>query len=245
MLDSKKIRKNIILASCLESIPEKNGCTSRTKNYKENSKLEYFIISGINIGDDFFELAERIKKENYNQPSVIYDIALSAQKNSKRNRNGGKINYGIIELLVPIVTAQLVYNNYDIDELFLNVTDVLKNTSKDDVKYHHEFRKLARELSGKVPDTEFYDVNSIYDYYSLKLNCLDDYVHEQYLNNLSIIKKGYNLLNNYYNDNLLSASVMVFEDIINDCHNFSPMAADYICIILYLFLCYKPDSIII
>lgn len=245
MLNKKDIVRNVVLASCLEVIPDKKGCTSKNHDYKESSKFEYFLISAINIGNDIHNLIKRIEKNNNKQPNVIYDIALHAQNNSIRNRNGGKINFGIIELFIPIITSQLVYSNNNVDVLLDNVTNILKNTSQYDVKYHWEFRKKARNISGKVPDTTFYNVDNIYDYYSLKLNCLDDYVHEQYLSNLPIIKRGYELLLEYYNGNILDASVLVFNDILEDCHNFSVMAADYICVILYLFLCYNSDKIII
>lgn len=245
MFNKNDIIRNVILASCLEIIPDKKGCTSKNKNYKKNSKFEYFLIAGINIGNDIDILLKRIEKNNNNQPKTIYDIALNAQKSSIRNRKGGKINFGIIELLIPIITSQLVYNDSSIDKILDNAITVLKNTSKDDVKYHWKFRQLARKLSGKVPDTKFYDVNTIWDYYNIRLDCLDDYVHEQFLNKFIIIKKGYNLLTKYYKNNLLDASVLVFNDILKDCRNFSVMAADYICIIIYLFLCYNPNAIIL
>lgn len=241
----KDIVRNVILASCLEVIPEKKGCTSKNENYKENSKFEYFLIAGINIGNDISNLIKKVEENDNKQPNTIYDIALDAQKSSIRNRNGGKINFGIIELFIPIITSQLVYNSDCVNKVLDGAINVLKNTSKEDVRYHWKFRKMARKISGKVPDTAFFEVDTIYDYYSLKLDCLDDYVHEQYLNNFVIIKKAYKLLLKYYRGNLLDASVLVFNDILEDCHNFSVMAADYICIILYLFLCYNPNKVII
>ena len=42
------------------------------------------------------------------QPDCIFDFAYEAQSASVRNRLGGKINYGAINLLVPIVTAQVL-----------------------------------------------------------------------------------------------------------------------------------------
>ena len=42
--NSFDIMHYIILASVLEPIPEKEGCTSRKKDWQEKSKLEYFLI---------------------------------------------------------------------------------------------------------------------------------------------------------------------------------------------------------
>ena len=96
MFDSLTIMRNVILASILEPIPNKKGCTTRYKDWQEKSKLEYFLIAGVNIGDVFYKLSERIIENNYKQPNLIYDLAYEAQLKRLKNRNGGKINFGII-----------------------------------------------------------------------------------------------------------------------------------------------------
>ena len=52
--NSFDIMRYVILASVLEPIPEKVGCASRKKDWQEKSKLEYFLISGVNIGQVFY-----------------------------------------------------------------------------------------------------------------------------------------------------------------------------------------------
>ena len=129
--NSLDIMHYLILASVLEPIPEKNGCTTRKNDWQDKSKLEYFLISGVNIGRVFYELVERIKNNNFKQPDLIYDLAYKAQKESLKNRKGGKINFGIIELMIPIITTQIIERRNDINILD-KVEEVLKNTTKED-----------------------------------------------------------------------------------------------------------------
>jgi len=51
----------------LSQFQRKKGCTTRKNDWQDKSKLEYFLISGVNIGRVFYELAERIKDNNYKQ----------------------------------------------------------------------------------------------------------------------------------------------------------------------------------
>ena len=48
---------------------------------------------------------------------MIYDLAYKAQKESLKMRKGGKINFGIIELMIPIVTTQIIEQRNDISVL--------------------------------------------------------------------------------------------------------------------------------
>lgn len=243
--NSINIMNNIILSCVLEPIPEKDGCTTRTKDWQEKSKLEYFLISGVRIGPAFYELIERIKANKYKQPNLIYDIAYRAQLSALNNRNGGKINFGIIELLVPIVTAQIVYKKYDITVLDY-VEIILKNTSSEDVKFHQKFRELARSVSKYAPGTETYDLNNMYDYYLVDKDDFVNNIHKEYYLGFTRVKKAYAAIEkNVVNYNLLDSSVIAYNEILNDCNNYYGLAADYICIAIYLYLCKYSDAIII
>ena len=72
------------------------GCTTRYIDYQDKSKLEYFLIAGVNIGKVFYDLAKRIKNNNYKQPQCIYDLAFHAQVESLKNRGEVRL---ILELL--------------------------------------------------------------------------------------------------------------------------------------------------
>lgn len=79
-LELYKTINNIVLASVLEPIPEKKGCTTMSSDQQDKSKLEYFLIVGVNISAAFAELILRIIDNDYKQPSLIYDLAYKAQK---------------------------------------------------------------------------------------------------------------------------------------------------------------------
>lgn len=243
--DSLDIMHYVILASVLEPIPEKKGCTTRKNDWQDKSKLEYFLISGVNIGQVFYELAERIKDNNYKQPNLIYDLAYKAQKESLKNRKGGKINFGIIELLIPIITTQIIERRNDINILD-KVEEILKKTTKEDVQYHCKFRKIARNVSKQFPSTTAYNICNLYDYYKLHKNELENDVHKEYITKFERIKRAYSILELKYEDgNLLDISIIAYNSILKDCNNYSGLAADYICVALYFYLINHPDIIII
>lgn len=203
------------------------------------------MISGINIGEIFYKLSERIINNDFKQPEIIYDLAYEAQLNSLRNRKGGKINFGIIELLIPIVATQIIYQNWDITVLE-QVENILKKTNKEDVEYHCKFRKIAKEVSKAFPNIEFYDVENLYDYYKISKNELEDNVHKEYISRFKRVKYVYDYLeNNHEPGKLLFNSVEAYNLILSECNNYSGLAADYICVAIYLYLSKYPDTIIV
>lgn len=243
--DSLDIMHYVILASILEPIPEKKGCTTRQNDWQDKSKLEYFLISGVNIGRVFYELVERIKSNNYKQPNLIYDLAYKAQKESLKNRKGGKINFGIIELMIPIITTQIIEQRNDINILD-RVEEILKNTTKEDVQYHCKFRKIARNVSKQFPSTIVYDTPNLYEYYKFDKNELENDVHKEYITKFERIKQAYSILEAKYQDgNLLDISIFAYNSILKDCNGYSGLAADYICVALYFYLINHPDVIIV
>ncbi len=161
--------RQVMLSAALEPISDKKDCTTRYVNASRHLKLEYFITAGINIGDSFEELSQRIAEMRF-QPRIIYDLALRAQRDSARNRAGGRINQGIIELLIPIVASQYINDvkcEKTVEEILNGATKILKSTSREDVDYLIEMKKLANELScytdRKVP--EHPDAKTVFEYY--------------------------------------------------------------------------------
>ncbi len=235
----------VILSSVLEPIPEKKGCTTRKNDWQDKSKLEYFLISGVNVGRVFYELSERIKKNNYQQPDLIYDLAYKAQKESLKMRKGGKINFGIIELMIPIVATQIIEQRTDISILD-KVEEILKKTTEEDVKFHYKFRKIARDVSKQFPSTAVYNVSNLYEYYKFDKNELENNVHKEYITKFERIKQAYSLLETKYEEgNLLDISIIAYNQILKDCNNYSGLAADYICVALYFYIINHPNVIII
>jgi len=165
---SERIDNNVRLACALEPISDKPGCTTRFIDIKENKALEYFIAAGINIGPAFRHLTEHLIRTN--KPDGIYNYLKEAVILSKSKRGGGKINQGMLEFLLPIVAAQILYDRRakgDIGTLLEKASELLQNTSKEDVENLIEAKRIANAISGvekKYPVRE-YDVDNVSDYY--------------------------------------------------------------------------------
>lgn len=165
--------RHVMLAAALEPIADKYGCTTHYANISRHLKLEYFIAAGINIGEAFEEIGQRINANNHRQ-TIIYDVALRAQKESFRNRAGGRINHGIIELLLPIVASQHIYNSqYKLHyaDVLESATDVLKRSTKEDVGYLRATKRFAYDLSGYSDRVvaEYPGISSVFEYYEKEL----------------------------------------------------------------------------
>ncbi len=145
-ISPRDVRRYVQLASVLEPISEKDGCTTRTKDLCQYQKLEYFLTAGVNIGDAFEDLATRIYTTGF--PCQIYDICYRAQADSKKNRCGGRVNQGIIEFLFPIVISQILNPGSDEREIIHRVTSILEGTSPQDVIWLQKMQNLAFKMSG-------------------------------------------------------------------------------------------------
>jgi len=171
-------RRYVMLASALEPLSDKIGCTTRETDLNQHQKIEFFIAGAINIGEAFEELAGRVL-ESGSQPKIIYDLAYKAQADCKKNRAGGRVNQGIIEMLIPIVTAQMLFDpGYDKrpEEVLAKAKEVMQASTMEDVKELIRMKRLAYDLSGyhgrKVP--EHPGARNVYDYYSADLRQSDN-----------------------------------------------------------------------
>jgi len=147
----EEILRAFVLAQALEPLAEKPGCTTRSFDSSPGTKLEYFIVSAVNSAWPIASLIDRILSLG-GQPDCIFDIAYDAQLRSNRNRNGGKVNYAQILMLLPLITAQCLLfcekkDPYDVDLILGRVSDVMRGTTMKDVDYLQKFVDLARELS--------------------------------------------------------------------------------------------------
>ena len=175
LLNGREIGRLVMLAAALEPLADKAGCTTRFTDISRHLKLEYFITGSINIGRAFEYMVNRINfwqgaKTHLN----LYCFALQAQKESIRNRSGGRINQGIIELLVPVVATQCLFERggfLSIDDLLKKTVDVMKGTFKGDVDYLIEMKRFAYDLcrynDRLVPDHP--EAGNVYEYYAADL----------------------------------------------------------------------------
>jgi len=163
----RDVRRYVQLASVLEPIAEKNGCTTRSKDLCEFQKLEYFLTAGVNIGDAFEDLASRLP----GFPCLTYDLCYRAQADSKKNRRGRRTNQGIIEFLFPLVISQVSNNLTDPDQIIGQVPYVLEKTSSKDAFWLQKMQNLAFEMSGYYHRIfSICEETNILSYYQKRLN---------------------------------------------------------------------------
>lgn len=170
ILPPDEIARIAQLAFVLEPISNKPGLTTRYSNKNSNLKLENFLVSGINIGDAFRELAERIYK--CEELPIVYDIALQAQKDSFKNRIGSRLIYGGIISLFPLIMTQLYIKSKSPYKILDKVEDILKQTHKEDTLYLQELENFAyshginhKRYMFDIKD----DYKNIFDYYEKDL----------------------------------------------------------------------------
>ncbi|MDO8496710.1 MAG: HD domain-containing protein [bacterium] len=169
----------VMLSAALEPLSDKAGCTTRFTDVSRHLKLEYLVTGAINIGEAFEKLAgvidfdQRVRIPN-GTVTGIYTFALLAQKESIRNRSGGRINQGIIELLLPIVSGQHYFDPMwclSVEQILYKSTEILRQTERADIENLIKMKKFAHDLCryNDRPVPEHVEANSIYEYYEADL----------------------------------------------------------------------------
>jgi hypothetical protein len=251
----KETRRCVTLACALEPLPEKIGCTTRDTNISPYLKLEYFIAGAINIGDAFEELAQRIQDKG-SQPDLIYDLTFKAQQDCVKNRAGGRINHGIIEMLMPIVASQMIYDEeykLSVEELLEKSKEFMKNTSKEDVEELIKMKRLAYDLSAyherEVP--VYPQAKNVYDYYSLDLkdskNPTSIKHNEEFVLGFPSIKQMYNSVMNSRRKVFNKKIEDAYDEVRKDNHQNTGcgLTADCSACAIYLTLSHNPRNRII
>ena len=142
-----EVLKCFILSQSLEPLADKKDCTTRYVDSSPGTKLKYFTISAVNSVWQIMEMVNDIV-ENNGKPTSIFKYAYYAQKESIKNRMGGKVNYSQILMLLPIIHAQCILSLEgkkfrDIDLLLKKATSQMKLTTIEDVKDLQRFVDLA------------------------------------------------------------------------------------------------------
>lgn len=150
----REILRNAVLSQALAPLGKKSCGGKRSAEAPQlGPKFEYFLVAGVNSGWHFYDLADRVLQAR-RQPDCIYDLAYEAQRESTRNRMGGKVNFGAILLLVPLITAQvLVYLDRgsldDVDAILKRTEEVLRQTNSHDVTALERFIHLGYEVAAR------------------------------------------------------------------------------------------------
>lgn len=251
----REILRNVILCQALEPMGRKPGITSRLADASPGTKLEYFIISGVNSSWAFYDLVDRILREG-RQPDCIFDTAFEAQAASVRNRLGSKVNYGQILLLVPLVAAQaLIWLETegidDVEAVLERSGEVLRQTSRQDFEYVEQFVSLGHELSARhhermgnpKPAREPYFQKT----YTNVWEALADYRHIHSVREMSEgyphSERVYRFLLHNLDEGLLPASDMVYNLLVPEIGRYDA-AADMIACGLYLALSAHPETVL-
>lgn len=161
------------LAFVMEPLPEKPGLTSRSRDLFEAVSLDKFIIGGVNIGEAFREVAERIAGSS--DWPMLYDLCYQAQWDSLRGRRGCRLNYGGIVTLFPIVMTHCRLGTTDPIEILDGVEKTLRLTDTADTVWLQKMRNLAYEVTPYKRDQVSpvkEDYNDIIDYYQGELSLI-------------------------------------------------------------------------
>lgn len=242
-----EIARKFMLASTLEPLADKSGCTTRYADLKDSKKLEFFIAAGINSG---FSIARMVEYCQDRQMENAYSFFPEAVVASRFNRGGGKINQGILEAIIPIICAQVInFNN--IKDRPLTVlslaTDYLKQTSKQDVVNLIAGKELANKISGvehKYPVNR-HDVGNVFEYYQaeerleVERGDLTGILHNrQFLDGFSNIKFMLETMMASHQATLLEKTVQAYE-LVRLKHQEKigvGLAADHCAVCLYVYL---------
>ena len=146
----REILRNVILCQALGPLGHK---PKLRRDEFSGPKPEHYLIAGVNSGWQFFDLADRVL-QHQRQPDCIYDLAYEAQRLSVRNRLGGKVNYGQIQMLIPLITAQVLEfldsgTHEDVEAILERTGEVLRHTTARDVESAEAFIHLGYEVSAR------------------------------------------------------------------------------------------------
>ena len=96
------------------------------------------------FGDAFEDLNQRIYDKGF--PCQTYDLCYRAQADSKKNRQGGRVNQGIIEFLFPLIISQVANQHTNINEIVNGVPAILENAIPEDTVYLQKMQNLFLKI---------------------------------------------------------------------------------------------------
>lgn len=172
-VEASEVARAAQLAFVMEPLPEKPGLTTRGRDLFPEVSLDKFIIGGVNIGEAFREVAERIARSS--EWPLLYDLCYRAQKDSLRGRRGCRLNYGGIVTLFPIVMTHCRLETSDPIEIIKGVKETLEMTTTLDTVWLQKMRNLAYEVTPYKRDDISpvkEDYSNILEYYTEELDCI-------------------------------------------------------------------------
>jgi hypothetical protein len=242
----REVLRNVILCQGLEALARKPRLDAATSG----PKLEYFLVAGVNSAWPFYDLADRILQAG-RQPDCIFDTAYDAQSASLRNRLGGKVNYGPISLLIPVVTAQVLEfidtgTHEDIETILARTGEVLRNTTERDVESMQEFIHLGYKVSTKNRERQP-RLPALKGRFTNVLDAGSDFPNHHNVREMSqgypYSLQVYRFLLHNLDGGILPAAALIYQLLLAELQRHD-IVADFIAVGLYLVLSKHPESVL-
>lgn len=193
------IMKASQIACCLEVSSFKPGNVHRNRDY-DDIKYHHFLASGIAFGNIIYESSQ----DNKNIGKYIKMAVIESKKWSPTNAN-----LGIIMLHMPISMSSGKIEGFNEYELKKEIINTTRNTTVNDAINVYEAIEIA--MPNITPPNEGPDVQkndaknelieknlTLYDVF--KISSTWDSISKEWAEGFNISFKGYNLLNEYYEE---------------------------------------------
>jgi len=251
----REVLRNVTLCQALEPLGQKPGLTSRAEDASPGTKLEYFVIAGVNSAWAFYDLADRVLAAG-RQPDCIFDLAYEAQAASVRGRLGGKVNYGQINLLTPLVTAQVLIfleagTTSDVEAILARTPEVLRHTTERDVESLERFIHLGYDLSARQHERmgrpKPLQRPHLQGRYASVWEAAQDFLHvhavAEYTQGYPYCRRIYRFLLHNLEIGMLPASELIYRFLLPEVGR-ADVLADMISVGLYLVLTRHPETVL-
>jgi len=250
----REILRNVILCQALAPLGKKHG-GNRWGPAPLGPKLEYVLVAGVNTGWQFYDLADRVLQAG-RQPECIFDLAYEAQRESTRNRLGGKVNYGPIHLLIPLVTAQVLdfletgaFEN--VESILERSGEVLRRTTPVDVEALERFIHLGYDVAARNRARSGRPISAnrphIKGRYATVWDACQDYQNmtsvREMLTGYPYSQQVYRFLLHNVETGILEAIELIYQFLVPEVGR-TDVVADLIVVGLYLLLTKHPEGVL-
>ena len=211
------IMKASQIACCLEVSSFKPGNVHRNREY-DDIKYHHFLSSGIAFGNIIYEASQ----DNKDIGKYIKLAVMESKKWSPTNAN-----LGIIMLHMPIGMSSGKIDEFDENELKKEIISTAKNTTVNDAVNVYEAIEIGMPNINppkEGPDAQKNDAKqelveknlTLYDVF--KISSTWDSISKEWAEGFNISFKGYNLLNEYYEEynNINLATTKTFLSILSE-----------------------------
>jgi hypothetical protein len=251
----REILRNVVLCQALAPLGRKHGGKRHGPLPQLGPKLEHVLVAGVNSGWQFYDLADRVLTAG-RQPDCIFDLAYEAQRASTRNRMGGKVNYGPILLLIPLVTAQLLdfvetgaFEN--VESILGRTGEVLRRTTPCDVEALERFIHLGYDVAARNRARSGRPVRPdrpvLKGRYATVWDASQDYLYmtavREMRNGYPYCQQVYRFLLHNVETGILQASELIFQFLVPEVGRVD-LVVDLVVVGLYLLLTKHPEGVL-